>query len=127
MRAEGDAEKLLEQAAGRLALRPHPPLFDDDVALLVELAEDRLREALGLEVGEELEFVGGQRVVVGGGVGAGAGVETDAALARDQLVELVRLDVLLRRGLFLLELLLEPLELPSASGSRLSRARCHSR
>ena len=81
VRVEGRGDELLDQAADRLALGAHAALFDDHVALLVELAEHRLEEALGLEIGEQLELVGGQRVEVAGGVGAGGGVQPDAALA----------------------------------------------
>ena len=48
---EGGPDELLEETSERLALGSKAPLLLDDVALLVELAEDRVHEPLGLEIG----------------------------------------------------------------------------
>ena len=57
---EGGGDELLDQpadaAGSRCACRRSSM---HHVALLVELAEDGLEEALGLEIGEELGLVGG--------------------------------------------------------------------
>src|SRR5258708_5269279 len=84
------------QVGGRRALRAHATLFVNDVALFVELAEDRVEEALGVEIGPELHTVRRQRVEVDGGIGVGAGIHADGAGAVDNLAELVRHDELLR-------------------------------
>ena len=52
-----------------LLSRAHAALLVDDVALLVELAHHRLEEALGLQVGPQLEAIGRERVEVAGLVG----------------------------------------------------------
>ena len=89
MRGEGRGQELLDQPADRLALGAHPPLLVDDVALLVEVAHHRLQVALRLEVGPELQPVGGEGEEVAGLVGVGEGVQAHAALAVDDLAELV--------------------------------------
>jgi hypothetical protein len=89
VRGEGGGQELLEQPPGGLAVRAHPALLHDHVALLVELAHHGLEEPLGLQVGPQLQAVGGEGIVVVGLVAAGAGVETDAALAVHDLAERV--------------------------------------
>ena len=86
---EGGRQELLDQAADRLALGAHAALFEDDVALLVELAHHRCEIALGLEVRPQLEAVGGEGEEVAGLVRVREGVQADAALAVDDLAELV--------------------------------------
>ena len=84
----------------------HAALFLDDVALLVELALDRVADALAFEVGPEFEAVGWHAPEVLRGVFGGRCVDADCAVLFGDLGELVRDDVLLRGGLSVLEGLL---------------------
>ena len=66
MRGECGGQGLLDEPADRAALGAHAPLFVNDVALFVELAEDRVEEALGVEIRPELHAIRRQRVEVDG-------------------------------------------------------------
>jgi len=81
---------LLEETSERTAFRAHAALFVNDFALFVELAEDRVEETLGVEIGPELHAIRRQRVKVRGLVGVREGVHADGAGAVDDLAELVR-------------------------------------
>ena len=83
---------------GGTAVGAHAALFHHHVALFVELAHDRILEAIRLQRRPELKLVRRQRVHVSGLVVAGEGVQADAAVALDDLAELVLDDVLV--GIF---------------------------
>jgi hypothetical protein len=85
----------------------------DHVALAVELAEDRVRQAVGLEPGPQLEAVLRQAHEVAGQVLVRERVERLAAVARVDLVQLLLHD---RRALLLDERVEAPLQLPVALG-----------
>ena len=87
MRQKRHAEKLLEQAAGRVAVCSHAPLFKHHVALLVELAHHGVKKPLGFKIGPELDAVGRERIEVGGLVRIREGVQSDAALPLHDLAE----------------------------------------
>src|SRR5258708_9097482 len=98
MRGESRSQELLDQSSYGLAVRAHPPLLVDDVALLVELAHHRLQEALRLEIRPQLETVRGQRIEVAGLLAAREGVQSDPALSFDDLGESVGHDIFVRLG-----------------------------
>ena len=102
MRLERCVDELLDQAADGIAVGAHAALFDDDVALFVELAHDGMQEALGFEIGPEFEAVRREGVEVIGLVVAGVGVHALAAFALDDLAKFVGLDVFVgfRDGVF---------------------------
>ena len=105
------AAELLDQAAGRLALRAQAAFLHHHVAFLVELAEDRVAKSLGFHVGPEFEFVGREGEEINRGIGTGAGVQPDRALARDDLIKLILDDVLVGLLLGLLPDLFEGFDL----------------
>jgi len=84
-----DGVELLLVDAGGGALGAEAALLVDDVALGVELAEDRVVEAVGLHPGPELELVGGDVDEVEGEVAGREGVHARSALGGVDLVELV--------------------------------------
>ena len=87
MRREGCFRKLFEQPAERTAVGAHAAFFDDDIALLVELAHHRMQKALGFEIGPELEAIFWKRVVIVGLIVTGGGVHVLAAILFDDLAE----------------------------------------
>ncbi len=103
----GGGEELLDHAADGSGVDAHAALFLDDVTLLVELTLDGLADALALEVGPELEAVGGHAPEVLGGVFGGGGVDPDGAVLLGNLGELVGDDVFLGGGLGVLKCLLQ--------------------
>ena len=96
MRLERRLQELLHETANGVALGAHAPLFGHDIALFVELAEDGMKEALGLEVGPQFEAIRGKRVKVRRLIRCGERVHADGAGAIHDLAELVRDDILLR-------------------------------
>ena len=106
----GDGQKVFQEVSSRLALDPHTPFFDDDVPLLVELAQDWVEETVGLQREPELQFVRRQAVEVSGGVRGGTGIEAHRARLLQDLAEVVVDDVLIGFFLCLLQRFLELLE-----------------
>ena len=111
IRRECRAEKLLDQPSGRIAVGAHAALFHHHVALLVELAQHRIGEAVRFDGGPQLNHVRRHGVHVAGVVIAGAGVHAHAAVTLDNLAELVLDDELVggRHGVFPLLLQLRQL------------------
>ena len=95
VRGEGRGQRLLDQASDRVALGAHAPLFVNDVTLFVELAEHRMEEALGVEIGPQFNTVRRHRVEVARLVGIRESVHAAGAGAIDDLAELIRHDELL--------------------------------
>ena len=95
----GGGEHLLDHAAGGGGVGAHAALFLDDVALLVELAQDGMADAAALHVGPELEAIGRHAPEILGEVFGGLGVEAFGAVLFGELREGVGNDVLLGRGL----------------------------
>ena len=85
----------------------HAALFLHHVALLVELALDRMRDALALEVGPKLKPVGGHASRSTASSLLGRGIQIDSAVLLGDLGELVGDDILLRGGLSILKGLLQ--------------------
>src|SRR5215469_3336012 len=85
MRDERSRKKLLRQAAERLAIGAHAPLFRHYIALLVELAHHRVQEALRFQKGPQLNAICGERVEVDGLIVRGSGVHSDLTLLIEHL------------------------------------------
>ena len=125
MRDVGGGEELLDHAADGVGVDAHAPLFLDDVALLVELALDRVADALALKIGPELEAVRRHAPEVLRRVFGGGCVDADCAVLFGDCGELVGDDVLLRLGLRVLEDLQEFRELCGISVRRACGTRRH--
>ena len=87
MRLEGGGGELLQQPADGIAVGAHAALFNHHIALLVELAHDRMQEALRFEVGPKFQPVFRKRVVIFGLVFAGRSVQAFGAVAFENLRE----------------------------------------
>src|SRR5208283_4702716 len=86
---ERSGVELLQQPAGGIAVGAQAALFDYHVALFIELAQHGMKKTLGLQIGPQLQPIRGQRVVIGGLVVIGEGVEILAAALLDDLAKLV--------------------------------------
>ena len=107
VRHVGGSEELLDEAAGWGGVGAQPAFFHDDVAFLVELAQNGMSDATAFEIGPEFEAIGGHAPEVLGGVLAGGGVDADGTVLLGDFGELVGNDELLGRGDGLLDDLLE--------------------
>jgi hypothetical protein len=110
VRGERGVRELEQQAAERRRFVAHAPLFVDDVALGVELAEHRVRHAAALEQRPQLQPVRRHRIEVRRDVVRRVGVRVLAARLLDPLAEVVRHDQVASRSLCRVERLLELLE-----------------
>ena len=81
--------ELLLELAQRRRIRPHPPLLEHHVALGIELAEDRVQDAVRLHPHPQLQLVGRHGDEVGGHVLGREGVHARAARPAVDPVELV--------------------------------------
>src|SRR5208283_3790560 len=99
----GGGQELLEETALGVGVGAHAALFDDHVALLVELAGHGVCQAAAFEIGPELEAIFGHRPEVLGLVEAGFGVQALGAVALGDVGELIGDDELVRLGLGLFE------------------------
>src|SRR5689334_19578759 len=81
--------QLFHQAALRLALGSHAPLFHDDVALLVEFAEDRMQKALRFQKEPELGGIGWEAKEIAGPVPGGCGIQAAASRPLDHVAEFI--------------------------------------
>src|SRR6202790_1066058 len=88
--------ELLQQTPKRLAVHTHSPFLDDYVALLVKFAHDRVQESLRLQIGPQFQAVLGKRIMIGSLVVRRESIHSLAAIALDDLSELVGNDVLIR-------------------------------
>ena len=95
MRNISGGKKLLDHAADRVGVYAHAPLLHHHVALLVELARHRIRDAVALHVGPELQTVGGHAPEVLSRVEAGLSVQPARSVGLRNLCELVGNHVLL--------------------------------
>ena len=103
---EHGVELFLGAAQGR-GLRAHAPLFEDDVALGVELAEDGVELPLAFHPHPKLELVGGDGDEVSGDILGREGVHAGGAGGGVDLVELILHENLALGGDQLLEFLVQ--------------------
>ena len=89
VRNVGRRHEPLPQQPAWAGLDPKPPFFQNDVALPIELTEDRVGHPVALQVGPQLQLVRRKPDHVVGAVLARPGVETYPPVASVELRELV--------------------------------------